>query len=297
MSTPTAGRVGFAGLGAMGLPMAAALRRAGFDVVAWNRSARPEAAAAAEGITLVADPAELGRRACTVLTMLPDLPNVQALADAGLLGAGSVVDTLVVMGTVSPVEVVAFAAAVAPVSVVDAPVSGGTAGAQAATLSIMVGGSGPDVEALAPVFAAMGSTVRHMGPLGAGELTKACNQLVVGATLTALAEAALLGRAGGLDVATLLDVLAGGLAASEVLTQKRGHLVSQAFGGDGAAAYLAKDLRFVRDAASRAGVALPVAGTVSDLFDALTAAGLGDFDNSVVLKWLAGTHAASDQAG
>jgi 2-hydroxy-3-oxopropionate reductase len=150
----------------------------------------------------------------------------------------------------------------------------------------MVGGDPVDVQALAPLFAAMGTTVTHLGPLGAGSLAKACNQLVVATTLTGLAEAVLLGRRGRLDPEQLLDVLAGGLAASEVLDQKREALATGDHSGDGAARYLVKDLGFVAAAAQETGMCLPLSSVVSELFRDLTAAGLGDRDNSVILQWL-----------
>lgn len=275
--------LGFVGLGAMGLPMAVALRRAGTDVLAWNRSAAAREAAGAAGLRVTAELAEVGAECPTVLTMLPDLPQVRGVIDAGLLG--DAVRTLVVMGTVSPVDVVTFAATLPGVAIVDAPVSGGVPGARGARLSIMVGGPPDAVEPLLPVLAHMG-TPRWFGPLGNGSLAKACNQLVVGATLTALAEAVVLGGSGGIDVTQLLDALGSGLAASEVLTQKRERLISGDFTGDGAARYLTKDLGFVLAAAERADVHLPVGTAVHTLFTGLTAAGLGDLDNSVVLRWL-----------
>jgi 2-hydroxy-3-oxopropionate reductase len=255
-------------------------------VVGWNRSAGTREKAHAEGLTIADDLGDVGSTCAVVLTMLPDLPDVVPVLDGGLLSDASAVRTLVVMGTVSPVAVRALADARPDLRIVDAPVIGGTRGARAATLSIMVGGDPVDVQALAPLFAAMGTTVTHLGPLGAGSLAKACNQLVVATTLTGLAEAVLLGRRGRLDPEQLLDVLAGGLAASEVLDQKREALATGDHSGDGAARYLVKDLGFVAAAAQETGMCLPLSSVVSELFRDLTAAGLGDRDNSVILQWL-----------
>ncbi|MFF5965068.1 NAD(P)-dependent oxidoreductase [Streptomyces collinus] len=285
--------VGFIGLGAMGLPMAANLAAAGFDVLAWNRSPRSLDAAVAAGCRAADRPAQVAGAARVVLTMLPDLPQVRALLDGpdGLLSeaAGSgAMDTLVVMGTVSPVAVRAMAEELCPrgVEVVDAPVSGGVTGARDAALSIMAGGTQDAVDRIRPYLTAMGSTVRRMGGTGTGSLAKACNQLVVAGTLVALAEAVVLGERGGLQPAALLDVLAGGLAASEVLTQKRHHLTESDFTPTGPARYLHKDLGFVLDSAADTHVTLPLTETVAALYTAVDSGGLGDLDNSVVLRLL-----------
>ncbi|WP_338775745.1 NAD(P)-dependent oxidoreductase [Streptomyces sp. DG1A-41] len=286
---PPSRTVGFIGLGAMGLPMAANLAEAGFDVLAWNRSRPPLDAAVAAGCRAADRPAQVAGAARVVLTMLPDLPQVRALLDELLAGPGSGgADTLVVMGTVSPVAVRALAEELRPrgIEVVDAPVSGGVTGARDASLSIMAGGTADAVERVRPYLAAMGSTVRRMGDIGAGSLAKACNQLVVAGTLVALAEAVVLGERGGLEPAALLDVLAGGLAASEVLTQKRRHLADGDFTPSGPARYLHKDLGFVLHSAADADITLPLSATVAALYAAIDSGGLGDLDNSVVLRLL-----------
>ncbi len=288
--TGPVGTVGFLGLGAMGLPMAVNLARAGFDVLVWNRGRPPLEAAAAAGCRTAAGPEQVAATAPVVLTMLPDLPQVIELLDGpdGLRSGRPVMDTLVVMGTVSPVAVRALAERLLPqgITVVDAPVSGGVTGAREAGLSIMAGGPVEAVARVRPYLEAMGSTVRRMGDTGAGSLAKACNQLVVAGTLVALAEAVLLGERGGLDPTALLDVLAGGLASSEVLTQKRRHLAEGDFTPSGPARYLHKDLGFVLDSADDEGVTLPLSTTVAGLYAAIDAQGLGDLDNSVVLGLL-----------
>jgi 2-hydroxy-3-oxopropionate reductase len=298
---PLSDTVGFVGLGAMGLPMAANLAKAGFDVLVWNRGRAPLDAAVASGCRAADRPAEVAAGASTVVTMLPDLPQVRdVMAGPGGLLAGldtgataqamdtRAMDTLVVMGTVSPVAVRALARELCPhgVTVIDAPVSGGVTGARDGTLSIMAGGSEDAVERVRPYLTAMGSTVRRMGDTGAGSLAKACNQLVVAGTLVALAEAVVLGERGGLDPAALLEVLAGGLASSEVLAQKRRHLADGDFTPSGPARYLHKDLGFVLDSATDAHVELPLSTAVARLYAAIDDRGLGDLDNSVVLRLL-----------
>ncbi|WP_405513214.1 NAD(P)-dependent oxidoreductase [Streptomyces canus] len=290
------GTVGFVGLGAMGLPMAANLAKAGFDVLVWTRGRIPLDAAVAAGCRAAGRPADVAAGARTVITMLPDLPQVREVSAGpdGLLAGldtaapAEAMDTLVVMGTVSPVAVRALAQELRSfgVTVVDAPVSGGVTGARDATLSIMAGGTPYAVESVRPYLTAMGSTVRRMGDTGAGSLAKACNQLVVAGTLVALAEAVVLGEHGGLDPAALLEVLAGGLASSEVLAQKRRHLADSDFTPSGPARYLHKDLGFVLDSAADAHVELPLSTSVARLYAAIDDRGLGDLDNSVVLRLL-----------
>jgi 2-hydroxy-3-oxopropionate reductase len=297
VSSPTtrSGTVGFIGLGAMGLPMASHLAEAGLDVLAWNRGRPALDAAVAAGCRAAERPAQVAAGAPVVLTMLPDLPQVRDVLggpDGLLTGTDPAMDTLVVMGTVSPVAVRALAEELHPrgITVVDAPVSGGVTGARDATLSIMAGGAEDAVARVRPYLAAMGSTVRRMGDTGAGSLAKACNQLVVAGTLVALAEAVVLGERGGLEPAALLEVLAGGLASSEVLAQKHHHLADGDFAPSGPAHYLHKDLGFVLHSAADARVTLPLSTTVARLYAAVDARGLGDLDNSVVLQLLRDGH-------
>jgi 2-hydroxy-3-oxopropionate reductase len=282
--------VGFVGLGTMGRPMARNLVRAGHRVVVWNRSAAPAAELAEAGAQVARTPAALARAARVVLTMLPDLPQLEELLSRqdGLLPAMGPGSVLVVMGTVAPPGVRELEARLRPagVAVVDAPVSGGDVGAQRATLSIMVGGQAGDVARLRPFFQAMGTTIDYLGPLGAGQLAKACNQIVVAATITALSEALVLARKGGLDPRQVFGVLAGGLAGSRVLELKGDKLLDHDFRPGGAAAFQHKDLGFALAAARAAGVALPLTALVDQLFGAACWNGLGDDDHSVVLRVL-----------
>lgn len=280
--------VGFVGLGVMGRPMARNLVRAGHRVVVWNRSAGPAAELATAGATVAPTPAELATAAPVVLTMLPDLPQVEEVLrrDDGLLAGMHQGSVLVVMGTVSPVEVRDLGGRLEPagVAVVDAPVSGGDVGAEQATLSIMVGGRPEDVTRVRPYLEAMGTTVDHLGPLGAGQLAKACNQIVVAATLTALSEALVLARRGGLDPQRVFAVLGGGLAASRVLEVKGPKLLGGDFRPGGAAAFQHKDLGFALAAAREEGVALPLTALVDQLYGAARWNGFGDDDHSVVVR-------------
>lgn len=285
-------RVGLLGPGIMGGPMARNIARAGHDVIVWAR--RPEAAEALAGgrVAAVGTPREVAASSDVVLVMLPDLPQLDALLDGpdGLWAgvAGDLV--LVIASTVSPAGVRAFAERAAAASdgrvrVVDAPVSGGEVKAVDGTLSIMVGGTDADVARAWPVLAACG-TPTHLGALGAGQVTKACNQLIVGAEVAALAEASLLARDAGIDLTTLFDVLSRGLAASAVLDQKRDKLARADYTVSGPAKFMAKDLRFALEAAEASGTPMPVTTFLRGLYDGLNQAGLGDSDIAVMQRYI-----------
>lgn len=284
MTTPIA----FLGLGRMGQPMSQHLATAGFPVRAWNRSPRPGIEPPGTDYALTDSAATAAAGAGVIVTMLPDLAEVRHVCSGpgGALSAARRGAIVVVMGTVSPVGVRQWAAELAAdgFRVVDAPVSGGDVGAREASLSIMVGGADEDVaEVLAPLQA-MGTVVRHLGPIGAGQLAKACNQVVVATTLTALGEALTLGARGGLDVEALLDVLAGGLAGSRALEVKRTLLATHEFVPGGSAGFQHKDLGFALEAARAEGVSMPVTAVVDQLFGAMRWTGHGEDDHSGVMQ-------------
>ena len=277
-------KIAVLGLGLMGLPMAENLARAGFDVRAWNRSPRklPDLA----NLQLSGTVREACADADVVVTMLPDLPQVEEVCDGpGGVFAATSTATLLVMGTVSPDALRQWAAR-APLPVVDAPVSGGDVGARDGTLSIMVGADAEDLDQVRPVLEALGTTIRHLGPVGAGQLAKACNQVVVATTLTALGEAVALARAGGLDVDVLLELLAGGLAGSRALELKRDRLVSNDFAPGGRSDFQHKDLGFAVEAARSLGVYLPVTAAVDQLFGAMRWTGHANDDHSGVIQMI-----------
>lgn len=293
-------RAGFVGLGLMGAPMAANLLAAGWAVTGWNRSP-----GATENLVRLGGSAAVTvedlRDEPIIIFMLPDLPQIEE-ASAGLLEAwrsspprpGTLV---LVMSSVSPVGVHAFGLAVSDASggnaaVLDAPVSGGTAGAQQGTLAIMAGGSEDDFRRALPALQAMGTTVRRLGGLGTGSLAKACNQLVVGITTAALAEAAELAERSGLDVRALFDVLSGGLASSRVLELVGSRLAAKDYTPTGPAKFMHKDLSFVLETARNVGAAAPMATAGVELYSQLLAQGLGDLDLAVVRKAIANLETA-----
>ncbi|MGO3884920.1 MAG: NAD(P)-dependent oxidoreductase, partial [Mycetocola sp.] len=216
MSEARTESVAVLGLGNMGAPIATNLVSAGWDPILWNRSAGRLAPFVEQGVRTAPTPAAAAREADILLTVLTDLPDVEQLLagpDGALVGWAEREGSrplLVVMGTVSAVALreLADRLAVHGIAVVDAPLSGGVAGAQQARLSIMVGGDAADVERVKPVFADIGSTITHLGGRGAGQLAKACNQIVVAATVASLAEAVVLARTAGIEAGPLLDVLA-----------------------------------------------------------------------------------------
>ncbi|MFP5251895.1 MAG: NAD(P)-dependent oxidoreductase [Actinomycetes bacterium] len=287
------------GLGAMGLPMARRLAarsgEGGGALTVWNRSApRAQALGLETGATVAATPADAARE--VVLTALPDLPQVRAVLEgpdgllAGWRAAGVRRPMLVVCGTVSPVALRALADELATadvpggVEVVDAPMSGGVLGAAEGRISFFVGGTEAQVAKLAELLAPCASRVTRMGGTGTGAMAKLCNQLVVAETITALSEAFALARAAGIDASTLADALGSGLAASEVLRQKRHHWVDESFEAGGSIDYQVKDLRFAREAADEAGLTLDAARTALALFEAASDAGDGALDHSGVYR-------------
>jgi 2-hydroxy-3-oxopropionate reductase len=291
MTTTDASPIGLLGLGLMGRPVAVSLAQAGYDVLAWNR--RPVGDSSAGGVRTCDSVAEVGRQCRIVLSLLPDLPQLEPLLEAepdgtpgGLLADGSEVQVLVVMSTCSPAGVADLARRLARegIRVADAPMSGGVAGAEAATLSIMVGASPETYAEIEPVLSAAGTLVRRFGDVGAGSLVKACNQLVVAGTLTSLAEALVLAERHGLDRALVLDTMAGGLAGSAVLDQKREALATDDFAPSGPARYLLKDLRFAGEGVGEPG--LPLLPVLTGVFGRLVERGMGDLDTAAVLDVL-----------
>lgn len=268
------------GLGNMGLPVAINLARAGHDVTGANIA--PVPAASEAGVAVSTDATEALRDREVVFCLLPDLPYLEPMLPALLDGGAA---DLVVMSTISPSVVRGLAERLdGQVNVMDACMSGGVAKAEDGSMSIMCGADEAMFERVRPLLDVIGGTVELMGPVGAGAVTKACNQMVVAGTLVALGEATLVAKDNGLDAHHVLQVLGAGLAASELLDQKAAKLADEDFSPSGPAKFLVKDLTFATDSAG--GRDLPSLQVSLDLFTGLTEAGLGDDDNSVVLQYL-----------
>ena len=244
------------------------------------------------GATWADTPRELAEQVDAALVMLPDLPQLTPMLEGpdSLLAAGT--ELLLMIGsTSSPRGVRELADRLVGetggrVRLVDVPVSGGEAGARAGRLSIMAGGESADVERACTLLEPCG-TVRHLGPLGAGEVAKACNQMIVGATMMAIAEATVLAERSGITPADLLEVLSGGYAGSTLLTDKRDRLVSGDYSPGGIAAYMTKDLGFAADVAEDTGTSPALLGALRGAYDELVAAGLGKEDLSVARRFVA----------
>jgi 2-hydroxy-3-oxopropionate reductase len=284
--------IGFIGLGIMGKPMARNLLRAGFALTVHNRSRPALEELAAAGASVAATPAELARRSDVIITMLPDGPDVAGalLGPEGALAAAAPGTLLIDMSTIAPATARRLAAAAAGRGreLLDAPVSGGDKGAIAATLSIMVGGEPAAFERALPIFRALGGTITHCGPSGAGQVVKACNQAAVALSLAAAAEALALGRAAGVDPAIVLRVLGGGLAQSRAMELRGPGMAQDSFVPGFRAGLHRKDLGIVADTAAAHGVELPFSALAAALFDRLIAAGHGDRDHSALLLAIEG---------
>ncbi|MFC4855522.1 2-hydroxy-3-oxopropionate reductase [Actinophytocola glycyrrhizae] len=281
-------RIGIIGLGIMGGPMASNLLRAGFDVIGFDVVPSALERLAAQGGTNAVSAAQAAAESDVVITMLPNHPQVEAVA----LGEGGVLDSAkpgslyIDMSSIRPETARKLAAVGAErgVRVLDAPVSGGEKGAIDGVLSIMVGGAAQDFAAAAPIFDVLGKTVVHVGPAGAGQTVKAANQLVVGGTYALVAEAVVLLEASGIDANVGLDVLAGGLAGSRILELKRKSMVERQFAPGFRIDLHHKDMGIILDASRDAGVALPVGNLVAALIASARAQGYGQLDHSALLK-------------
>ena len=277
--------VAFIGLGIMGGPMAANLVKAGFDVVGYNRSPEKVKELVEKGGRGAEDVASAVREADVVITMVPDSPDVEAVS--GEIFAGAREGTLYIdMSTIRPDVAVRVAEAgrEAGVRVLDAPVSGGEAGAIEGSLSIMVGGSAEDFADARPVLDAVGKTVVHVGPAGSGQTVKAANQLIVAGNIQLLAEAVVFLDAYGVDMRSALEVLGGGLAGSTVLARKGDNMLAGEFKPGFRLALHHKDMGIVTSAAREAGVTIPLGAVVAQLVAAMVARGDGGLDHSGLLK-------------
>ena len=283
--------IAFVGLGIMGSPMACHLARAGHDVVGHNRSPHKTAALVEAGGRAADSLAEAVHGAGVVALMLPDSPDVETvLAGEDGVFAHAAPGTLVVdFSSIRPDVARGLAADAAGhgLRMVDAPVSGGEAGAVNASLSIMVGGAADDVAAARPYLDTVGKTVVHVGPSGAGQTVKAANQLIVAGNIALLAEALVFLEAHDADLPAAVEVLGGGLAGSAVLNQKAPRMLDREYPPGFRIDLHHKDMGIVTSAAREAGVATPVGALVAQLVAATRAAGDGGHDPSALPRTIA----------
>ncbi|MBD0734184.1 2-hydroxy-3-oxopropionate reductase [Streptomyces sp. CBMA29] len=281
-------KVAWIGLGIMGSPMAENLIKAGYDVTGYTLEAAKLERLAAAGGTAAGSIAEAVRDADVIVTMVPASPQVEAIAygEDGILAHARSGALLIDTSSITPQTSVDLAKAAADkgVRVLDAPVSGGEAGAVEAVLSIMVGGEQADFDEAKPLLDALGTTVIRCGPHGAGQTVKAANQLIVAVNIQACAEAVVFLEKSGVDLNAALEVLNGGLAGSTVLTRKKENFLTREFAPGFRIDLHHKDMGIVTDAARTVGAALPVGSVVADLVASLRAQGDGGLDHSALLR-------------
>ncbi|WP_216919201.1 NAD(P)-dependent oxidoreductase [Synechococcus sp. CCAP 1479/9] len=285
--------VGFIGLGALGAPMAANLLAQGFPLTVHNRHRERELPLAVAGAQRAATPAAAARGAAVLALCLSDDAAVAAVllgegGDAAAAVAGLAPGALVVdFSTIAPQTSRAMAAALAErgVAYLDAPVTGGTEGARAGTLSVLVGGAAADLERARPVLEAVGGTITAIGPVGAGQAAKAVNQVLVAGSYAAVAEALALGQRLGLPMEEVRQALLGGAAGSWALEHRGGAMLRGEFPLGFRLRLHRKDLAIALEAAAAGGLGLPVAGLVAAMEDDLIAAGHGDEDVSALARW------------
>jgi len=272
--------------------MAANLARAGFPLAAWNRTAGRSHELEALGVTVAASPAALASTADIVLVCVSDTLDVEAvLFAADGVAAGAAAGTLVIdCSTIDPAASRRFAARLAEqrIAFVDAPVTGGSEGARNATLAILVGGTPADVERARPVLAAIGRTITHFGPVGAGQAAKAVNQVILAGTYLAVAEGLVLALKAGLDPQQVVEALSGGAAQSWVLANRSGRMLSNDYPLGFKVALHLKDLGIALDLARQSGAVLPVAALAAQLEAGLVATGHADDDMSALARAIRG---------
>jgi 2-hydroxy-3-oxopropionate reductase len=279
--------VGFIGLGIMGGPMAANLVKAGFDVIGYNRSPEPIQRLVEQGGRGAGSLAEAVRDADVVVTIVPDSPDVEAVAlgEDGIYAQAKPGTLHVDMSSIRPdvARKVGEAGTQSGFRVLDAPVSGGEQGAIDATLSIMVGGDPNDFADARPVLEAVGKTIVHVGPMGSGQTVKAANQLIVAGTIELVAEALIFLEAYGVDTAAAIEVLAGGLAGNRILDRKATSMAARQFTPGFRVDLHHKDMGIILAAAREAGVAIPLGAHTAQLMQSLRQLGHGDLDHSALL--------------
>jgi 2-hydroxy-3-oxopropionate reductase len=282
-------KLGFIGLGIMGAPMAGHLIAAGHEVYLHSRSGVPGALTAAGGIAC-ASPAEVGQAAEIVFVMVPDTPHVEAVlfGAAGLAGALSPGKAVVDMSSISPIATKDFAARIAALGCdyVDAPVSGGEVGAQAASLTIMCGGAQAAFDRVRPFLEVMGRNITLVGGVGDGQTCKVANQIIVALNIEAVAEALLFASRAGADPAKVREALMGGFAASRILEVHGERMITRKFDPGFRIELHQKDLNLALDSARAMALSLPNTATAQELFNACRAHDGGAWDHSAMVRAL-----------
>lgn len=283
-------KVGFIGLGIMGLGMARNLLKAGFDVTVWNRTFSKVEAFASEGGKAAASPAALAAECDVIIICVSDTPDVEAVLfdEDGVIEGVRSGSLVIDCSTISPIRTQEFAKTLAEkgVHMLDAPISGGSEGAAKGTLAIMVGGEDDQVERAMPYLQAMGKTITHVGSNGAGQMVKLVNQILVANSMLALGEAFLFAQAGGLDLEKTLKAVEGGAAGSWTLSNRGPQVIERDWRPGFMIDLQQKDIRLILDAADKLGV--PVFGTdiAFHMYRSLQNRGLGAEGNHALIKAL-----------
>ncbi|MCX6036771.1 MAG: NAD(P)-binding domain-containing protein [Chloroflexi bacterium] len=285
-------KVGYIGLGLMGKSIARNILKAGFPLIIHNRSRAAVDELAAEGAQTASSPAEVAAQVDVVFTNLPDTPDVEkvVLGENGIASGAHLGLIWVDNSSIKPAAARSLAAKLAGKGVLalDAPVSGGDAGARNATLAIMVGGPADALDKVMPVFQAMGKTVTHVGEAGAGQVAKAANQIMVAAQMVAMGELLIFSQKAGVDPQKVVEAIKGGAAQCWTLDVKPPRL----FAGNRAPGFkshmMAKDLNIILETAREYGIPLPSAAVDAQLYNAMLQNGMGELDNSAVVGMIEG---------
>lgn len=295
-------KIGFIGIGIMGSHMSRHLMNAGYEVVAFDVYKPALEAVVADGAAEGKSSADVAARSDVVITMLPDSPDVEAVA----LGEDGIIESaregliFIDMSTIAPSTAIKVAETLGEKGVrcLDAPVSGGEVGAQNAALSIMVGGPKELFDEVTPILEIMGGTVTHCGDSGAGQTVKACNQIQVAMNFVGMAEALVLGAKAGVDPAIIIQVLSGGYAQTRVMDVRGPMAIRGNFEPGFRSRFHYKDLNIIMDTATSLQVPLPATAVAHELFTALMATGRGELDHSAVvniIEDMAGVQARTKQ--
>jgi 3-hydroxyisobutyrate dehydrogenase len=280
--------VAFIGMGTMGAAMALNILKAGHPVTVHNRSRDREEPVARAGARRAASPKDAAREADIVIICVSDTPDVEAvvLGENGIIQGAKAGAIVVDMSTISPSATRRMTERLAEkgIRMLDAPVSGGSEGAQKGTLTIMVGGEAEAVAQAMPVLSAMGKSITHVGPSGAGQLTKAINQVIISGVYLAVAEGMALGLKAGMDMEKVVQALAGGAAGSWVLNYRAANMIKNEYPLGFRVRLHRKDLALALEAARELGVFLPATALVEQIENGLIAQGYGDEDVSAVAR-------------
>ncbi len=280
--------IGFIGLGIMGKPMARNLMKAGYSLVVHNRSGAAMQELVKDGAQAAGSPKEVAERSEVIITMLPDSPDVELVytSDQGVFAGVKPGMLLIDMSSISPIVARKLAAGAQErgCDMLDAPVSGGETGAIGASLSIMIGGKASAVETAMPIFQALGKNIVHVGDAGAGQVTKAANQMVVGTTIAIVSEALVLAAKAGVDPAKVRQALLGGFAQSKILEAHGQKMLDGNFKPGFRIRLHEKDMKIALATGFEYGVPLMVTGQVAQMMSAMDSMGHGDLDHSGLVK-------------